>query len=225
MSQTSSTPSEFWQRVDQSDDCWLWTGGTSGGRAVYAPRGRHRFARRAAWEFSFGPLSDSEIVSTTCGRPLCVRPDHLRSMNRKRVGTQPIPATKRCRDCGEVKAEADFQRKAQKVDGLESYCRSCSAARQRISNLRKYGIAQADYDALLERQGGVCASCGSAPTKGKGLRLVVDHDHTTGRVRGLLCLSCNCAIGHAEDDPRRLRAMADYLERVSERLGSRDGER
>lgn len=53
----------------------------------------------------------------------------------------------------------------------------------------RYGISSEEYDRLLQEQGGACAICaGSCPT---GRRLAVDHDHETGRVRGLLCATCN----------------------------------
>ena len=71
-----------------------------------------------------------------------------------------------------------------------------------------YGITIADYNAILERQGGVCAICKKHP----GETLCVDHCHATGKVRGLLCRKCNAAIGFLEDDPRNARAAAAYLE-------------
>src|SRR6266508_7031334 len=69
-------------------------------------------------------------------------------------------------------------------------------------------LSVAEYDALLESQGGGCAICGDVP---KG-RLVVDHEHETGRVRGLLCSACNVALGFFKDDPRRLASAANYLQ-------------
>jgi len=74
-----------------------------------------------------------------------------------------------------------------------------------------YGITLEDYDALLATQGGVCVICHN----GTDEPLHVDHDHTTGKVRGLLCSNCNTGIGLLKDDPVRLRAAADYLEEKS----------
>lgn len=74
--------------------------------------------------------------------------------------------------------------------------------------LSKYGIDMAEFDRMLAAQGGVCAICGGLSG---GRRFHVDHDHTTGAVRGLLCSSCNTAIGHLGDDPNRVAAAATYL--------------
>jgi hypothetical protein len=75
---------------------------------------------------------------------------------------------------------------------------------------RTYGLSADEVDAMLEAQGGGCAICGVLPdTLG---RLHLDHDHVSGEIRGLLCQSCNQAIGHLRDDPGLLRRAADYLE-------------
>lgn len=70
--------------------------------------------------------------------------------------------------------------------------------RKMAAELRRlYGLSYEDYLQLLERQAGVCAICKRPPTKVTRLdrRLHVDHDHETGRVRGLLCRACNAALG------------------------------
>lgn len=72
---------------------------------------------------------------------------------------------------------------------------------------RNYGLSVEEYERLLREQGGVCAIC-RHPEKELG----VDHVHKTGRVRALLCLNCNLAIGHLYEDPLRARALAAYLE-------------
>jgi hypothetical protein len=75
----------------------------------------------------------------------------------------------------------------------------------------KYGITQADYDALFEAQSGLCAVC-RKPEVIKDAPLRVDHNHHTGKVRGLLCHHCNVALGHFKDDPQLLRAAMEYLD-------------
>lgn len=81
----------------------------------------------------------------------------------------------------------------------------------RNRHLRKnYGITIQDELRMFEEQEGRCAVCRRKPKK-----LVVDHCHKTGRVRALLCRSCNTAMGMAQDDPELLRQMAEYLELTS----------
>lgn len=76
---------------------------------------------------------------------------------------------------------------------------------------RRYGITQADYDSMLAAQGGVCAICKRADWCGPGKRPHIDHNHTTKKVRGLLCLKCNVLIGMAQEKPEVFRAAGDYL--------------
>lgn len=71
----------------------------------------------------------------------------------------------------------------------------------------RYGITREDYDLMLEGQGGTCAICGSPP---KANRLHVDHDHATGRVRGLLCTKCNTSL-HYIELPSWLDSALAYL--------------
>jgi hypothetical protein len=77
--------------------------------------------------------------------------------------------------------------------------------RKRLESV--YGISQEQYEAMVARQGGLCAICNTKPDK----TLCVDHCHETGRVRGLLCSSCNSMLGFSKDDPRRLEAGSVYL--------------
>jgi hypothetical protein len=74
---------------------------------------------------------------------------------------------------------------------------------------RLYGIGPDQYAAMLEAQDGGCAICHGQSMDGKGLH--VDHDHATGRNRGLLCDRCNRGLGLFRDDAALLRAAADYL--------------
>jgi hypothetical protein len=75
----------------------------------------------------------------------------------------------------------------------------------------KLGISGEEYAAISNR--GVCEVCGSdQPIKGR-MRLHVDHNHDTGKIRGLLCHKCNIALGNVGDSKERLQALIDYLER------------
>jgi hypothetical protein len=85
------------------------------------------------------------------------------------------------------------------------------AQKARRNNLKsKYGLTEEQFDAMVEAQGNRCAVCGSAP--GFHGKLHVDHCHSTGKIRGLLCTQCNIGAGMVGDDAARLRALAAYLE-------------
>ena len=78
--------------------------------------------------------------------------------------------------------------------------------------VKEYNITLADYDAMYEEQKGKCAICGSTnPKTPKNGRFCVDHDHVTGKVRGLLCSSCNRGIGLLQDDYEIILNAYKYL--------------
>jgi hypothetical protein len=81
---------------------------------------------------------------------------------------------------------------------------------------RRYRITAADFDTLLAAQGGRCAICGTDQAGGRDGVFNVDHDHVSGRVRGLLCRSCNVGIGHLQDNPDLLRAASRYIAGITE---------
>jgi len=84
----------------------------------------------------------------------------------------------------------------------------------------EYGMTPEQYGAMFEACGGLCAICGKPETRtgrtGSILALAVDHDHDTGAVRGLLCATCNTAVGLLNDDPQLLAAATAYLMRKVE---------
>lgn len=91
-------------------------------------------------------------------------------------------------------------------------CELCLAWHRPYSRskiIESYGITVADYERMNAEQGGVCAICGQAETNGRSL--AVDHCHATGRVRGLLCGTCNRGIGLLKDDADRVMSAAIYL--------------
>lgn len=82
---------------------------------------------------------------------------------------------------------------------------------QRNSAFKKrYGITLDEYMAMFRDQGCVCATCGK--TNENGHALSVDHDHKTGKVRGLLCQRCNYALGYIDDSVEIAKKMIEYLE-------------
>ncbi len=149
--------------------------------------------------------------------------------------------TKICRGCRDPKLHKDFSKSRAQTDGLQSHCKTCMKGyreqpgkKQRAAEavkrfhrtpkgrlylrtklLRGYGLTIADYDRMLEYQGRVCAICGG-DDPGRGYRnFSVDHDHESGKVRGLLCDDCNNILGRAKDRPEVLLKAAAYLKEAS----------
>lgn len=79
----------------------------------------------------------------------------------------------------------------------------------------KYGVTKEKYQEMLDSQNGVCAICKTKPNFDKlKKRFAIDHCHTTGKVRGLLCDPCNRGIGFLRDDPNILLSATEYLARA-----------
>jgi len=81
---------------------------------------------------------------------------------------------------------------------------------------KKYGITLEDYNKMLESQNNVCMICGKNEThkhniSSKYVDLAVDHDHSTGKVRGLLCTYCNVGLGAFKDNKELLQKAIEYL--------------
>jgi hypothetical protein len=105
------------------------------------------------------------------------------------------------------------------VNGTCKICRRLSiksSYRKHIDWHRNYrlkttfGITLSEYNALFASQNGLCAGCYRHQTMFK-TRLSVDHDHATGKVRGLLCKDCNWILGSAKDSCNTLERLAAYL--------------
>jgi hypothetical protein len=139
-----------------------------------------------------------------------------------RVRREPPPGLvvsdgdKWCPDCNGVLPLTEFVRTVQSASGYSSYCKPCHNKRSRASReraggsrtyhlTRRYGMTAAEADHLLEKQQGLCAICKSAAAAH------VDHDHTTGADRALLCFNCNGGLGQFKDDPLVLHAAAYYV--------------
>ncbi|MDT7844070.1 endonuclease VII domain-containing protein [Streptomyces justiciae] len=117
---------------------------------------------------------------------------------------------KLCLKCGEVKPWSEWHRNATASDGLSTRCKECRAAESRAGHLKRhYGMTEAERDELIASQGGVCCICLAAVPEH------VDHCHKTGRVRGVLCFSCNAALGQFKDRPDAIRRAAAYVEGIA----------
>lgn len=90
-------------------------------------------------------------------------------------------------------------------------CLPCVKTWSKAQRFRRYGLSQAEFERILESQRGVCGICKDemdGPRKQH-----IDHDHTTGKVRGILCDQCNTAIGKFKDSPEIIIAAAEYIMR------------
>lgn len=136
----------------------------------------------------------------------------------------PIGVVKQCRACAHEKDLSEFVKDRRSPDGYSPRCVDCrragrsgesrEAARARFLRW-KYGISVEDYDAMLQAQGGGCAACGGPQDQAGREWFDIDHCHQTGRVRGLLCSSCNIALGLLREDRERIIRLADYLDRTA----------
>ena len=77
---------------------------------------------------------------------------------------------------------------------------------------RTHGITQEQYEVMLGNQGGVCAICGAGQPSCGHKHFAIDHCHTTGKIRALLCFHCNTAIGHFKEDAEVMQRAIRYLE-------------
>jgi hypothetical protein len=164
-------------------------------------------------------------TSTSKGHTITV------AQGRKRKVYTIKPAICEVKTCGKsFKTKAKFPTK---YDGLIR-CHECRNEHRRThySNQEKYkkrrrdwqlkkeyGITQDDYDLMLKSQGGECKICLNPPKKTTrdNQKLVVDHDHATGKVRGLLCQDCNRGLGVFKDSDFLLEAARNYIKSYNER--------
>lgn len=141
---------------------------------------------------------------------------------------------KTCSICNKSVHASIFRKDKDRHDGLSSKCKPCANAwhreyrrlnpglrekyspsvkNPRASHLKAaYRISEQQYSDMLIAQGGHCAVCQRKRPGGRG-SFHVDHDHVSGKVRGLLCARCNMGIGQLGDSIEGLRAAISYLER------------
>jgi hypothetical protein len=131
----------------------------------------------------------------------------------------------KCRDCYNEIAKKNYRSKDTQADRKRERYHSDPEYRRKLLSQQhkwKYGITAEEKEDILAAQGGACAACGAAESKGHGW--ATDHDHaccpgqdkSCGKcIRGVLCTNCNLALGHAEDSVERLLALAAYLQRTT----------
>jgi hypothetical protein len=121
---------------------------------------------------------------------------------------------KQCKLCLETKGLEFFSKNSRYKDGYYKHCRKCHySVYGRDSHLRnRYGITEIEYHAMLEKQGYKCKVCGQEHKESRYGRIIVDHDHETGKIRGLLCQPCNMTLGTSKDNIETLKGLIKYLE-------------
>src|SRR4051812_36828660 len=121
-----------------------------------------------------------------------------------RHAANPAPGRERAKQWNRDNAERYAAR-------MEQYRQSGKKkVADRKSHLKRtFGLTVEQYDEMLAAQGGGCAICRCPPREDSSLH--VDHDHRTGRVRGILCFRCNNAIGDLDESIDTVRAALDYL--------------
>lgn len=129
---------------------------------------------------------------------------------------------KECLSCSTVKPLMEYHRYQRTRDGRQTVCKTCRSGKKtseygRRYNLRQFhGLELEQWNEMLEKQGGRCAVCSvelivDLSVQRSMRKAMVDHDHKTGEIRGLLCGHCNTGIGHFQDDPDRLLSAVTYL--------------
>ena len=133
--------------------------------------------------------------------------------------------TRTCTKCKQDLPITEFYRQASKKSGYKSHCKECVRVQRKeyysTPEGYKYQIEKSwrdkgieltveEYDAMLQEQSLGCAICGAESNK-NGSRLCVDHCHTNGHIRGILCHSCNTSLGGFNDDVELLQNAIDYL--------------
>ncbi|WP_189056144.1 endonuclease domain-containing protein [Longimycelium tulufanense] len=120
---------------------------------------------------------------------------------------------RRCARCLEDKPLAEFVRDAGRPGGAWSYCRTCHRDYQRQ---RRHHLTDTEIRDFYASHGHDCRICGTPEKETAHGRLVIDHDHATGLIRGLLCDLCNKALGMIRDDVVILKSALAYLEQHEE---------
>ena len=127
-----------------------------------------------------------------------------------------------CYICKVEKKYSEFHVNKVQAHGIHFRCKECASKRNKelydpeLARKKgfksKYGITLDDYDRMLKSQNNRCAICNSTSTGNRSQKyLSVDHCHTTGKVRGLLCHGCNAGIGYMKDDVEILDKAIAYL--------------
>ena len=112
---------------------------------------------------------------------------------------------RRCTRCKETKPLNLFCKDRRRADGVRENCNACRSNDRRIVHK-----ASKNRQAILQEQNNSCAICG-VHVEESATRFVIDHNHETNTVRGILCNNCNVGLGFFKDQPGRLGQAIKYL--------------
>jgi hypothetical protein len=117
-----------------------------------------------------------------------------------------------------IHGEFDFQTREGKTAYLRAYRKANPEVEKARSLRESFGLSLEQYQEMHDRQGGKCAICGNPETQMRGDKvraLAVDHNHSTGKIRELLCSDCNTGIGKLKDSIEVLQSAVEYLKKHS----------
>ena len=123
-----------------------------------------------------------------------------------------LNTVKQCTRCKEHKPLDNFHKNKSQSDEKNYVCKPCCRDQQLKA---KFNLSTNVYLDLLESQGGVCQICKCPPFVNERKNFAVDHDHSTGKVRGILCSSCNTMLGNAKDNISTLQNAISYLSKYA----------
>ena len=149
-------------------------------------------------------------ICSKCKKELPLTSDYFCRSKREKYGF--VYSCKKCEYAQAKKYRKSERGKAVREKIRKKYRQTPKGRRKRKGeNLKnRYGISLEQYDQIFEQQNGLCAICGGNNSDGRGL--VVDHNHQTGVVRGLLCFDCNLLLGRLENIPKSINKVKKYLE-------------
>lgn len=171
---------------------------------AFAPRKpRQRYCSHRCfldWQTAYHQTNRFRTECKQCGKPIEASPVHRdrkrfcsmscaaqwRSQNTdiSRIGWEASLAERACIHCKQVYKPTSARQK---------WCSVCAPSKGARSRIRRYGLSQSQIDAMYFQQGGGCLLCGAPEPE------CIDHDHNTGKVRGLLCRTCNMALAYIEN--------------------------
>lgn len=184
---------------------------------------------RMLWKRVDGTIYRKRLCKD-CGELFITTNEPLTRIYARRL--QHINAVEKgCTKCNRLLPVSAFGKKACDSELYRSRCKECEQLCRRVGYGKRgiektYGITLQQYEQMVQVQNQVCAICKqpeSGIRRNKKLPFCVDHCHGTGKIRGLLCIRCNLAIGNFDDDVDRLRAAIDYLTRDEPGTSNKEG--